>query len=83
MTRLIQLDTTGLEGLESLRDKLAKTRLHTDCSAALTRNPDHSSSAQASSTIWATTMFAPTWSGALKRAYILLPSLMGGSDEDY
>ena len=82
MTRLIQLDTTGLEGLENLLDKLKKRGcmlivcgLNSQPGSLLYRSGfiDHLGDDNV----------CPDLSGALKRAYILLPNLMGGSDEDY
>ena len=82
MTRLIQLDTTGLEGLESLRDKLKKRGcalllcgLNSQPGSLLYRSGfiDHLGTDNVSTDL----------SEALKRAYILLPNLMGGSEEDY
>jgi SulP family sulfate permease len=82
MTRLIQLDTTGLEGLENLRDKLAKRGctllvcgLNSQPGSLLYRSGfiDHLGDDN----------ICPDLSDALKRAYILLPNLMGGFEEDY
>ncbi len=81
MTRLIQLDTTGLEGLESLRDKLAKRGctllvcgLNSQPGSLLERSGfiEHLGEANV----------CPDLSHALQRAYVLLPNLMGG-DEEY
>jgi sulfate permease, SulP family len=81
MTRLIQLDTTGLEGLENLRDKLAKRGctliicgLNSQPGSLLYRSGfiDHLGDDN----------ICLDLPKALERAYILLPNLMGG-DEDY
>ncbi|MDQ5916862.1 MAG: sulfate permease, SulP family [Pseudomonadota bacterium] len=81
MTRLVQLDTTGLEGLENLRDKLAKRGctllvcgLNSQPGSLLQRSGflDHVGEKNVAADL----------AKALERAYILLPSLMGG-DEDY
>ncbi len=81
MTRLIQLDTTGLEGLENLRDKLAKRGctllvcgLNSQPGSLLERSGfiEHLGEANV----------CPDLSHALQRAYVLLPNLMGG-DEEY
>ncbi len=82
MTQLIQLDTTGLEGLESLLDKLKKRGctllvcgLNSQPGSLLYRSGfiDHLGDDNV----------CPDLSHALQRAYILLPDLMGGSEEDY
>ena len=82
MTRLIQLDTTGHEGLENLRDKLSKRGctllvcgLNSQPGSLLYRSGfiDHLGDDNVSADL----------SEALKRAYILLPNLMGGFEEDY
>jgi len=82
MTRLIQLDTTGLEGLENLRDKLQKRGctllvcgLNSQPGSLLYRSGfiDHLGDDNVCADL----------SAALKRAYILLPNLMGGFEEDY
>jgi SulP family sulfate permease len=82
MTQLIQLDTTGLEGLESLLDKLKKRGctlivcgLNSQPGSLLYRSGfiDHLGDENVCADL----------SGALQRAYILLPNLMGGSEEDY
>jgi SulP family sulfate permease len=82
MTRLIQLDTTGLEGLENLRDKLSKrgctlivSGLNSQPGSLLYRSGfiDHLGDDNV----------CPDLSDALKRAYILLPNLMGGFEEEY
>ncbi|MBT9523534.1 MAG: STAS domain-containing protein [Dechloromonas sp.] len=82
MTQLIQLDTTGLEGLENLLDQLKKRRctllvcgLNSQPGSLLYRSGfiDHLGDENV----------LPDLSEALKRAYILLPNLMGNSEEDY
>lgn len=82
MTQLIQLDTTGLEGLESLLDKLKKRGctllvcgLNSQPGSLLYRSGfiDHLGDDNV----------CPDLSHALQRAYILLPNLMGGDEEDY
>lgn len=82
MTQLIQLDTTGLEGLENLLDKLKKRGctlllcgLNSQPGSLLYRSGfiDHLGDDNV----------CPDLSGALQRAYTLLPNLMGGSEEDY
>ncbi len=82
MTQLIQLDTTGLEGLENLLDKLKKRGctllvcgLNSQPGSLLYRSGfiDHLGDDNVCADLAA----------ALQRAYILLPNLMGGSEEDY
>ncbi|WP_150427191.1 SulP family inorganic anion transporter [Dechloromonas sp. CZR5] len=82
MTQLIQLDTTGLEGLENLLDKLKKRGctllvcgLNSQPGSLLYRSGfiDHLGDDNV----------CPDLSHALQRAYILLPNLMGGDEEDY
>jgi len=82
MTRLIQLDTTGLEGLENLRDKLGKRGctlivcgLNSQPGSLLYRSGfiDHLGDDN----------ICLDLTESLKRAYILLPNLMGGFEEDY
>lgn len=82
MAQLIQLDTTGLEGLENLLDKLKKRGctllvcgLNSQPGSLLYRSGfiDHLGDDNV----------CPDLSHALQRAYILLPNLMGGSEEDY
>lgn len=82
MTQLIQLDTTGLEGLENLLDKLKKRGctllvcgLNSQPGSLLYRSGfvDHLGDDNV----------CPDLSSALQRAYILLPNLMGCSEEDY
>ncbi|UCV18445.1 SulP family inorganic anion transporter [Ferribacterium limneticum] len=82
MTRLIQLDTTGLEGLENLRDKLSKRGctlivcgMNSQPGSLLYRSGfiDHLGDDNVCLDL----------TDSLKRAYILLPNLMGGFEEDY
>ncbi len=82
MARLIQLDTTGLEGLENLLDKLRKRGctlivcgLNSQPGSLLFRSGfiDHLGDENVCADL----------TQALQRAYVLLPNLMGGSDEDY
>ena len=81
MTRLIQLDTTGLEGLENLRDKLAKR----GCRLILC-----GLNSQPGSLLFRSGFIdqlgddnvCADLTQALRRAWVLLPSLMGG-DEEY
>lgn len=82
MAQLIQLDTTGLEGLENLRDKLAKRGctlivcgLNSQPGSLLFRSGfiDHLGDENVCLDL----------TSALQRAYILLPNLMGGFEEDY
>ena len=82
MTRLIQLDTTGLEGLENLLDQLQKRGckllvcgLNSQPGSLLFRSgfTDHLGDDNVCADL----------SEALKRAYILLPNLMGSFEEDY
>jgi SulP family sulfate permease len=81
MTRLVQLDTTGLEGLENLRDKLAArgcalivSGLNTQPGSLLYRSGfiDHIGENNVCSDL----------NKSLERAYMLRPSLMGET-EDY
>ncbi|PKO90509.1 MAG: sodium-independent anion transporter [Betaproteobacteria bacterium HGW-Betaproteobacteria-12] len=82
MTQLIQLDTTGLEGLDNLLDKLKKRGcmllvcgLNSQPGSLLYRSGfiDHLGDENVCTDL----------SAALARAYILLPNLMGGGEEDY
>jgi len=82
MTQLIQLDTTGLEGLDNLLDKLKKRGctllvcgLNSQPGSLLYRSGfiDHLGDENVCTDL----------SSALSRAYILLPDLMGNSEEDY
>jgi SulP family sulfate permease len=80
MTRLIQLDTTGLEGLENLRDKLHKRGctllvcgLNSQPGSLLFRSGfiDHLGDDNVCVDL----------SSAIRRAYTRLPSLMGSEEE--
>ena len=82
MARLIQLDTTGLEGLESLRDKLQK-RGCTLLVCGLNSQPGSLLYRSGFIDNLGDDNVCVDLTSALKRAYILLPNLMGGSDEDY
>ena len=82
MSQLIQLDTTGLEGLESLHDKLTKRGcrllvcgLNSQPGSLLYRSGfvDHLGDDNVCSDL----------THALQRAHTLLPHLMGGDSEDY
>ena len=82
MSQLIQLDTTGLEGLENLRDKLHKRgsrlvicSLQSQPGSLLFRSGfiDHLGDDQICTNL----------SEALQRAWLLLPNLMGSNDLDY
>ena len=82
MSQLIQLDTTGLEGLENLRDKLHKRgsrliicSLQSQPGSLLFRSGfiDHLGDDQICANL----------SEALQRAWLLLPNLMGSNDLDY
>ncbi|MCB4359457.1 SulP family inorganic anion transporter [Quatrionicoccus australiensis] len=82
MTQLIQLDTTGLEGLESLLDKLKKR----GCTLLVCgMNSQPASLLQRSGFIdqLGAANVCADLSAALKRAYILLPDLMGGNEDNY
>jgi SulP family sulfate permease len=80
MTRLIQLDTTGLEGLENLRDKLHKR----GCALIIC-----GTNSQPGSLLFRSGFIdhlgddnvCEDLSGALRRAWIVLPHLMGGGDD--
>lgn len=80
-TRLIQLDTTGLEGLESLRDKLAK-RGCTLIVCGLNEQPGSLLQRSGFINQLGEDNVCADLSDALGRAYILLPDLMGGLAED-
>jgi SulP family sulfate permease len=82
MARLIQLDTTGLEGLENLRDKLHK-RGCTLLVCGLNSQPGSLLFRSGFIDQLGDDNVCADLSQALERAYVLLPNLMGGSDEDY
>ncbi len=82
MTRLIQLDTTGLEGLENLRDKLSK-RGCTLLVCGLNSQPGSLLYRSGFIDNLGDDNVSADLTEALKRAYILLPNLMGGFEEDY
>ena len=81
MTRLVQLDTTGLEGLENLRDKLEK-RGCTLLLCGLNTQPESLLSRSGFLNHVGENNIAANIDKAMERAYILLPNLMGG-EEDY
>ncbi|MGE5470127.1 MAG: SulP family inorganic anion transporter [Bacteroidota bacterium] len=81
-TRLIQLDTTGLEGLESLRDKLSK-RGCTLLVCGLNSQPGSLLYRSGFIDQLGDENVCADLSAALKRAYILLPNLMGSFAEEY
>jgi len=82
MTRLIQLDTTGLEGLENLRDKLQK-RGCTLLVCGLNSQPGSLLYRSGFIDQLGDDNVCADLSAALQRAYILLPNLMGSFEEDY
>ena len=82
MSRLIQLDTTGLEGLENLRGKLHKR----GCSllvCGLNSQPGSLLFRSGFVDDLGDDNVCPDLTHALQRAYTLLPNLMGGFEEDY
>jgi len=81
MTRLIQLDTTGLEGLENLRDKLHK-RGCTLIVCGLNSQPGSLLFRSGFTDRLGDDNVSHDLSSALHRARMLLPNLMGGSDEE-
>ena len=81
MTRLVQLDTTGLEGLENLRDKLQK-RGCTLLVCGLNSQPGSLLRRSGFLEHVGDNNVAPDIEKALERAYVLLPNLMG-DDEEY
>ena len=81
MSRLVQLDTTGLEGLENLRDKMEK-RGCTLIVCALNDQPRSLLRRSGFLDRVGNGNVTDDLEQALQRAYILLPSLMGES-EDY
>jgi sulfate permease, SulP family len=82
MTRLIQLDTTGLEGLESLLDKLKK-RGCTLLVCGMNSQPGSLLFRSGFIDQLGDDNVCADLGDALKRAYILLPNLMGGDEEYY
>ena len=82
MARLIQLDTTGLEGLENLLDKLKK-RGCTLIVCGMNSQPGSLLYRSGFIEHLGDDNVCEDLSSALRRAYILLPNLMGGGDEDY
>ena len=82
MNRLIQLDTTGLEGLENLREKLAKR----GCALILC-----GLNSQPGSLLYRSGFIDEIGDDnvcldiaqALQRAHTLLPNLMGGQQDEY
>jgi SulP family sulfate permease len=81
MTRLVQLDTTGLEGLENLREKLA-TRGCTLIISGLNAQPGSLLYRSGFIDQIGENNVCSDLNKGLERAYMLLPSLMGES-EDY
>ena len=81
-SRLIQLDTTGLEGLENLRDQLQK-RGCTLIFCGLNSQPGSLLFRSGFIDQLGDENVCPDLTGALQRAYTLLPSLMGCTDEEY
>ena len=81
MTRLVQLDTTGLEGLESLRDKLAK-RHCTLLLCGLNSQPESLLERSGFIIQLGADNVCPDLGSALQRAVRLLPNLMGIASED-
>ena len=80
MTRLVQLDTTGLEGLENLRDKLQK-RGCTLLICGLNSQPGSLLRRSGFLEHVGDNNVAPDIEKALERAYVLLPNLMGDEEE--
>ncbi len=80
MAQLIQLDTTGLEGLEILHDKLAKRGCKLVI-CGLNTQPESLLARTGFIEELGTENVCEDLSQALARAYILLPGLMGHSDE--
>lgn len=82
MTRLVQLDTTGLEGLESLLDKLRK-RGCTLIVCGMNSQPGSLLYRAGFIEHLGDNNVCEDLDRALARAYSLLPDLMGGDNEDY
>ncbi len=82
MSRLIQLDTTGLEGLENLLDKLKK-RGCTLIVCGMNSQPGSLLFRSGFIEHLGDNNVCEDLSGALERAYNLLPDLMGGFSEEY
>jgi SulP family sulfate permease len=80
MTRLIQLDTTGLEGLENLRDKLHK-RGCTLIVCGLNSQPGSLLFRSGFIDRLGDDNVSHDLSSAVLRAYMLLPNLMGSDEE--
>ena len=80
MTRLIQLDTTGLEGLENLRDKLHK-RGCTLIVCGLNSQPGSLLFRSGFIDRLGDDNVSHDLSSAIRRAYMLLPNLMGSDEE--
>jgi SulP family sulfate permease len=81
MTRLVQLDTTGLEGLESLLDKL-KDRGCTLMVCGLNSQPGSLLYRSGFIGHLGEANVCIDLDAALARAERLLPDLMGGSEDD-
>lgn len=81
MTRLVQLDTTGLEGLENLLDKLRK-RGCTLIICGLNAQPASLLERSGFTEHLGRDNVCPDLSRALQRAYLLLPDLMGGANDE-
>lgn len=82
MTQLIQLDTTGLEGLDNLLDQLKK-RGCTLLVCGLNSQPGSLLYRSGFTEHLGDDNVCLDLPAALKRAHALLPSLMGGAEEDY
>lgn len=81
-TRLVQLDTTGLEGLENLRDKLAK-RGCTLLLCGLNSQPGSLLYRAGFIDAVGDDNVCADLPHAIARAHRLLPNLMGGHQEEY
>ena len=82
MTRLVQLDTTGLEGLENLLDKLRK-RGCTLIVCGMNSQPGSLLFRSGFIEHLGDNNVCEDLDRALARAYTLLPDLMGSDNEDY